>query len=31
LWKQTATVTEVGPVVNPIGFIDAVKKSKAGN
>ncbi len=30
LWKQTATRTEVGPIVNPVGFIEAVKKSKEG-
>ena len=30
LWKQTATKTDVGPIVNPVGFIEAVKKFKAG-
>ncbi|MBN1343731.1 MAG: hypothetical protein JXQ73_13670 [Phycisphaerae bacterium] len=30
LWKQTAARTPVGPIVNPIGFIEMVKKSKAG-
>jgi serine protease AprX len=30
LWKQTATKTDAGPIVNPVGFIEAAKKSKAG-
>jgi hypothetical protein len=25
LWKQTAMKTDAGPIVNPVGFIEAVK------
>ncbi|MFC1634182.1 hypothetical protein ACFL5Z_05020 [Planctomycetota bacterium] len=28
LWLKTATQTDVGPIVNPIGFIEAVRKTK---
>jgi subtilisin family serine protease len=28
LWKQTAVHTDAGPVVNPVGFIEAVRKHK---
>ena len=26
LWLQTATGTDVGPIINPVGFIEAVRK-----
>jgi subtilisin family serine protease len=29
LWKQTAVKTDAGPIVNPAGFIDAVRKIRA--
>ena len=28
LWIQTATKTDVGPVINPVGFIEAVREIK---
>lgn len=28
LWLKTATQTDVGPIVNPVGFIEAVRKMK---
>ena len=28
LWLKTATRTDVGPIVNPVGFIEAVRKIK---
>jgi hypothetical protein len=30
LWQKTATPTKIGPVVNPRGFIEAVKRLKRG-
>lgn len=27
LWQKTAVQTDVGPVINPVGFIEAVKKT----
>lgn len=31
LWLKTATKTDVGPVVNPAGFIEAVRELKMGD
>jgi serine protease AprX len=28
LWLKTTTKTDVGPIINPVGFIEAVKKHK---
>jgi hypothetical protein len=28
LWLKTATQTDAGPIVNPVGFIEAVRKMK---
>jgi hypothetical protein len=27
LWLQTAVQTEAGPIINPVGFIEAVRKA----
>jgi hypothetical protein len=31
LWHETASRTQLGPVVNPRGFIEAVKRVKLGS
>ena len=31
LWLKTASQTDVGPIVNPVGFIEAVRKLRPNN